>query len=104
MLRLHFYKGILHLVNEEIWMEQPEGYQKQGGYACGLLKSLYCLKQASRAWNETFVNFLKQYYLVRLKSDSYELVSRKDSLIIVIYVDDEEPPLIDSITEREDNK
>ena len=40
-------------LDEEIYMEQPEGYIKKGqeGKVCCLLKSLYGLKQSALQWN-----------------------------------------------------
>lgn len=35
---------------EEIYMTQPKGYIKNENFLCKLTKSLYGLKQASRAW------------------------------------------------------
>ncbi|KAL0401351.1 UNVERIFIED_CONTAM: Retrovirus-related Pol polyprotein from transposon RE1 [Sesamum latifolium] len=39
-------------LDEDIYMQPPEGYQVPRGYVCKLQKSLYGLKQASRKWNE----------------------------------------------------
>jgi hypothetical protein len=43
-------------LEEEIYMEQPEGYVKPGTehMVCKLKKSLYGLKQAPRCWNKEF--------------------------------------------------
>ena len=50
-------------LDEEIYMEQPEGFAKKGKehLACKLKKSIYGLKQASRQWylrfNDTITSF-----------------------------------------------
>lgn len=37
---------------EDVYMEMPQGFQRQGDYKmCKLLKSLCGMKQASRQWN-----------------------------------------------------
>ena len=43
-------------LNEEIYMEQPEGYVLPGNEkkVCKLIKSLYGLKQAPKQWHEKF--------------------------------------------------
>ena len=45
-------------LNEEIYMEQPEGFSApgQGKKVCKLVKSLYGLKQAPKQWHEKFDN------------------------------------------------
>lgn len=42
---------------EEIYMELPEGFT-QGNKVCKLNKAIYGLKQASRAWNMKFNNYM----------------------------------------------
>ena len=46
-------------LDEEIYMELPEGY-KLNGDICQL-KSIYGLKQASRAWNKKLDKLLKDF-------------------------------------------
>jgi len=38
-------------IKEQIYMQQPEGYDDGTGHLCHLIKSLYGLKQAGREWN-----------------------------------------------------
>ena len=44
-------------VEEDIYMELPDGYQ-QPGMVCKLLKSLYGLKQAPRNWDKLIDKFI----------------------------------------------
>ncbi|GAA0156982.1 transmembrane signal receptor [Lithospermum erythrorhizon] len=49
-------------LDEVIYMQPPPGIQLQSrGQVCLLRKSLYGLKQASRQWNNTFTNAIKDY-------------------------------------------
>ncbi len=51
---------------EEIYMEQPEGFTQEGEHlVCKLHKSLYGLKQFPRAWNQKLDAFLKSIEFVR---------------------------------------
>ena len=63
-----FLNGYL---DEEIYMEQPEGYSVKGqsGLVCKLEKSLYGLKQAPRVWYHTFQYFMTQCGFHRLVKD-----------------------------------
>ena len=45
-------------LKEEVWMEQPHGFDKPGGYACRLKKALYGLKQAPHEWYSTLTDYL----------------------------------------------
>lgn len=93
MLHFDIKTAFLHdNLSESIYMEQPKGFVKSGGFACKLRKSLYGLKQASREWNKCFVSFLKLFQLEPIAKDNCILVRKDDSgkaiLIIAIYVDD----------------
>ena len=87
-VRTAFLHGNLE---EEIYMNQPEGYEKDVGLVCKLEKSLYGLKQASRAWNLCFTNFLKEFSLQSTYKDDCVFVKKESGiavLIIALYVDD----------------
>jgi Reverse transcriptase (RNA-dependent DNA polymerase) len=43
-------------IDEEIYMRLPEEYAYSDGKVCRLKKSIYCLKQAPRAWNVWYSN------------------------------------------------
>jgi hypothetical protein len=54
-----FWNGDL---NEEIFMEQPEGFgAEDSSKVCKLVNSLYGLKQAPRQWLPKSMNFLSEY-------------------------------------------
>jgi hypothetical protein len=85
-----FLNGILE---EEIYMEQPEGYEIQGPngeeMVCRLVKSLYGLKQASRAWHMALKEELRKLSFTSAAADpSLFLHSSKKELYLLAYVDD----------------
>jgi hypothetical protein len=63
-----FLNGILE---EEIYMEQPEGYIESGkeNQVCRLKKSLYGLKQSPREWNKVIDGYLKKQEMQPTFSD-----------------------------------
>jgi hypothetical protein len=76
-------------LKEEIYMSQPEAYEKSGGLVCKLEKSIYGLKQAARQWNECFDNFLKQYKLkVSVADPCVYFNTGEIKTIVGIHVDD----------------
>ena len=79
-------------LEEEIYMEQPEGYATPGQehLVCRLQKSLYGLKQAGRTWHHKIDVALKHRGFTSLEADHCIYVRKlSDSLIIIaLYVDD----------------
>jgi hypothetical protein len=78
-------------VSEELYMQQPEGYQQIGGedLVCRLKKSLYGLKQSGRCWNQKLVEFLKKKGFIQLVKDTCVFYrSTPEFQILTIYVDD----------------
>ncbi len=58
-------------LEEEIYMEQPQGFVHQGGehLVCKFHKSLYGLKQSPRAWNQKLDAFLKSIESMKSEAD-----------------------------------
>jgi hypothetical protein len=79
-------------LDEEIYMQQPEGFIVPGKEHCVLRlhKALYGLKQASRAWYHRFDSVLKTFGFTRSRVDHcvYYLRRSGQVVIIFIYVDD----------------
>jgi hypothetical protein len=84
-----FLNGILQ---EEIYVEQPEGFMKQGAEEKVYLlkKALYGLKQAPRAWYSKIDEHLSSLGFQKSMSEATLYVKCKgdDLLIVSIYVDD----------------
>lgn len=78
-------------LEEEIYMEQPEGYIKPGQehLVCKLKRSIYGLKQSPRCWSKAFTKFMKDIGFKQSTSDPCVFVrSRQDLEILAVYVDD----------------
>ena len=75
-------------LDEEIYMESPDGFKEGEDLIYRLLKSLYRLKQSPRIWAKILRSFLEGLDLVRLESDHCIFVSRNTGIIITVYVDD----------------
>ena len=76
-------------LEEEIFMEEPEGFESTNGkMVCRLKKSLYGLKQAPRAWNKKLKTVLRNVFLTETDSDPSLYVSENKDLMLAIYVDD----------------
>ena len=84
-----FLNGTLE---ETIYMEQPEGFVKDGAeYVCTLNKSIYGLKQAARVWYKAIDKLLQElgYKSCSVDPCLYTKLSKNGKLIILsIYVDD----------------
>lgn len=80
-------------LQEEIYMQQPEGYHfGNPGDVLRLNKSLYGLKQAGRVWSQKLHATLKKIGFVRCKSDASLFVYTRGSIRIIM------PVFIDDIT------
>ncbi|KAJ2973122.1 hypothetical protein NUW54_g12124 [Trametes sanguinea] len=80
-------------LEEEIYMEQPEGFVAKGQErkVLRLLRALYGLKQAGLAWWRTLNESMKELGFKRLVSDAGLFIFRDKNglpVIVVVYVDD----------------
>ena len=79
-------------LEEEIYMEQPEGFTEPGKehMVLRLRKALYGLKQAGLAWWRTLKRSMTELGFTQLKSDAgiYVKYDGKDRIIVIVYVDD----------------
>jgi hypothetical protein len=80
-------------LDEEIYMEQPEGFiiKGQETKVLRMLKALYGLKQASRAWWKELDKALKEFGFKRLYADAGIFIARHSDgtfVIMLAYVDD----------------
>jgi hypothetical protein len=75
-----------------VYVEQPPGFESEGysNHVYKLHKTLYGLKQASRAWYECLMDFLIENGFMIGKTDSTLFTRKmgKDLFICQIYVDD----------------
>ena len=81
-------------LDEEIYMEQPEGFTAPGTtrehYVLRLLRALYGLKQARLAWWRALKQSMEEMGFISLTSDAGIFVYRCNGFLVVaiIYVDD----------------
>lgn len=75
-------------LNEEIYMQQPEGFDDKSGRVCKLQKSLYGLKQAPKEWYEKISKFLKKLGFSDTDDDPCIYYNKDVSIIIALFVDD----------------
>lgn len=84
-IKTAFLYGVL---DETVYMEQPDGFCKDRSKVWLLKRSLYGLKQAPRQWNIKFTEALAKLGLKVLKHDRCIFYSTNPLVIIAIYVDD----------------
>lgn len=79
-------------INEDVYVTQPEGSEKKGQehLVHKLLKALYDLRQAPRAWYAKLNLCLEKLGFARCphEHDVYTRKDGKESMIIAVYVDD----------------
>jgi hypothetical protein len=81
-------------VEEEIYMHQPEGFERTAPdgsiLVCRLKKSLYGLKQSPRNWHLTLDSWLKSYGFQQSSADPgmYFYFDKELKCLLLVYVDD----------------
>lgn len=75
-------------LTEDIFMQIPEGYEKQPNKVCHLKKALYGLKQAPITWNKKFTETMIKHGLKPTRTDQCVFSTEDKTIIIAIYVDD----------------
>ncbi|KAJ9519049.1 hypothetical protein QJQ45_003521 [Haematococcus lacustris] len=82
-----FLNGWLH---EEIYMQQPAGYEDGTARVCRLRRALYGLRQAPRAWHARLKAELEQLGFVASEADSclLTMVRGNSKVLLAVYVDD----------------
>lgn len=76
-------------LDEQIYMRQPHGFE-EGNRVCKLNKSIYGLKQASKAWNDRFHEFVSRIGFKRCINDTCLYVKEREGekVFLLLYVDD----------------
>ena len=81
-------------LEEEIYMEPPEGSDVPEGHVYQLIKAIYGLKQAGRLWYQKLQETMGKFGLIQVPSDPHTFVAHKvvdgvkRTLILPVYVDD----------------
>lgn len=81
-------------IDREIYMEQPEGYERRSKTGekliCKLQKSLYGLKQSGRNWNAMLHSFLCTNGFTQNPADHCVYTKEKgnEKVILLVWVDD----------------
>ncbi|GKC86692.1 ribonuclease H-like domain-containing protein [Tanacetum coccineum] len=79
-------------LSETVYMHQPPGFRDstRSDYVCLLQRSLYGLKQASRAWFQRFSSYITRVGFHQSHCDSSLFIFHqgKDTAYLLLYVDD----------------
>ncbi|KAL2243773.1 UNVERIFIED_CONTAM: Retrovirus-related Pol polyprotein from transposon TNT 1-94 [Sesamum indicum] len=77
-------------LEEDLYMQPPEGYSVQPGLVCKLERSLYGLKQASQQWNVELTLKLTDFGFSQSAYDHCLFTKMTDSglVALLVYVDD----------------
>lgn len=77
-------------LEEEIYMREPEGFEKSQNKVCRLKKAIYGLKQAARQWFKRIDAVFKMFGLTQSKHDQCIYFKNMNGAITIVtlYVDD----------------
>ena len=77
-------------LSEEVYMQPPPGLSIEPKKVCHLQRTLYCLKQASRAWFTKFSSTISYLSYIASHYDSVLFLRRTDkgTILLLLYVDD----------------
>ncbi|CAI7874227.1 unnamed protein product [Closterium sp. NIES-53] len=78
------------VVDEEIYMKQPEGYDDGSGRVCRLNKAIYGLKQAPRCWYARLVEALEAlgFKVSGCDESLFMTKGEVEKVFLLVYVDD----------------
>ncbi|CAI7834932.1 unnamed protein product [Closterium sp. NIES-53] len=78
------------VVDEEIYMKQPEGYDDGSGRVCRLNKAIYGLKQAPRCWYARLVEVLEAlgFKVSGCDESLFMTEGEKEKVFLLVYVDE----------------
>ncbi|CAI7907510.1 unnamed protein product [Closterium sp. NIES-54] len=78
------------VVDEEIYMKQPEGYDDGSGRVCRLNKAIYGLKQAPRCWYARLVEVLEAlgFKVSGCDESLFMTEGQEEKVFLLVYVDD----------------
>ena len=77
-------------LSEEVYMQPPPGLSIEPNKVCHLQRTLYCLKQAPRAWFTKFSSTISHLGYIASHYDSALFLRRidKDTILLLLYMDD----------------
>ena len=77
-------------LEQEVYMEQPEGFAEDSNKVCKLRKTIYGLKQAPRAWHECLAKALMNEGFRKSHADPslFTRIGSTGRIFILVYVDD----------------
>ncbi|CAI7862268.1 unnamed protein product [Closterium sp. NIES-53] len=78
------------VVDEEIYMKQPEGYDDGSGRVCRLNKAIYGLKQAPRCWYARLLEALEAlgFKVSGCDESLFMTEGEEEKVFLLVYVDD----------------
>ncbi|XP_015165801.1 uncharacterized protein [Solanum tuberosum] len=89
--QMDVFNAFLHgELDDEIYMQLPQGFVSQREKVCRLTKSLYGLKQAPRQWNHKLIEALLKLKFQQSQHDHSLFINKAEEgiIIILVYVDD----------------